>query len=211
MIYSKCNFRKFGEIYDLNQFTASLDEKVALEMDSQSAEISNGRITTVRVPYMVSNEFIKSKIEPIFKSTRSLRLSTYFPSSTMEHRRMNPYACLAMFDTLRLRPELQESIDSMIGTLRSLNPHSEQRFIAIDYRVETMLGSSSSHCHDDDATEIEHCFDAKELALFLNKIGFKNETTIYLTLNGWHTDVEDLRNAFPNTFTKVTFMIFSFL
>lgn len=196
----KSNSRVFGEIYDLEKFTTSLDEKLPVAMDSQSVDISNQRITTVRVPNMVSNEFIKSNIEPIFKSKRNLRLSIYFPS-TMEHKRMNPYACLGMFDTLMLRPELQASIDSMIGTLKSLNPHSEGRFLTVDYKPETM--PESSQCLHDNAIGIKHCFDAKEIALFLKKIGFENETTIYLTLNGWHTSIEHLRNIFPNTFTKV--------
>ncbi|XP_019154517.1 PREDICTED: uncharacterized protein LOC109151062 [Ipomoea nil] len=182
--------RKFGEIYDLEKFTASLDEKVATQaMDSQFAETSNQRVTTVRVPNMVSKEFVKSNIEPIFKTTRNLRLFVYFPSS-MKQKRMNPYACLGMFDTLMLRPELQESIDSMIGTLKTLNPNSEGRFVAVDYKaVEAMQPGSSS-------------FDANEIASFMKKIGFENKTTVYLTLNGWHTSIEHFRNVFPNTFTK---------
>nr|GMD57052.1 protein MANNAN SYNTHESIS-RELATED 1-like [Ipomoea batatas] len=198
--------RMFGEIYDLEKFIESLDEKVmAHAMDSEIAKIYNQRVTTVKVPNMVSLEFIKSNIEPIFKSTRNLRLSIYFPS-TKEQTRMSPYGCLGTFDTLMLRPELQKSIDSMIGTLRSLNPNnSEGRFVAVDYKVvETMPQSSDSSCPLDNTTGIKHCFDAKEIAHFLKKIGFENGTTIYLTLNGWHTSIEHLRKVFPNTFTKDT-------
>ncbi|XP_019154518.1 PREDICTED: uncharacterized protein LOC109151063 [Ipomoea nil] len=191
----------FGEIYDLEKFTASLDEKVPQAMDSQLAEISNQRVTTVKVPNMVSQEFIKSNIEPIFKSTRNLRLSIYFPSSTKEQITMNPYGCLGTFDTLMLRPDLQESIDSMIGTLKSLNPNSKGRFVAVDYKVVETI-PENTECPLDNATGINHCFDAKEIAHFLKKIGFQNETTIYLTLNGWHTSIQHLRNIFPNTFTK---------
>nr|GMD55483.1 protein MANNAN SYNTHESIS-RELATED 1-like [Ipomoea batatas] len=178
--------RPFGEIYDLEKFTATLEEKVPTlqAMDAQFAEISNQRITTVRVPNMVSKEFVKSKIEPIFKTSRNLRLSIFFPSS-MKHKRMNPYGCLATFDnSLMLKPELQASMDSMVGTLRSLNPRSHGRFVV----VQTMPGSG---------------FDAKEIASFMKKIGFENETTVYLTLNGWDTSIiENFRNIFPNTFTK---------
>nr|GMD49994.1 protein MANNAN SYNTHESIS-RELATED 1-like [Ipomoea batatas] len=183
--------RMFGEIYDLEKFTESLDEKVMAQgMDSQIAKIYNQRVTTVKVPNMVSLEFIKSNIEPIFKSTRNLRLSIYFPS-TKEQTRMSPYGCLGTFDTLMLRPELQKSINSMIKTLRSLNPNnSEGRFVAVDYKVvETMPQSSDSSC-------------PQEIAHFLKKIGFENGTTIYLTLNGWHTSIEHLTKVFPNTFTK---------
>nr|GLL39292.1 uncharacterized protein LOC109151062 [Ipomoea trifida] len=178
--------RPFGEIYDLEKFTATLDEKVPTlqAMDAQFAEISNQKVTTVRVPNMVSKEFVKSKIEPIFKTSRNLRLSIFFPSS-MKHKRMNPYGCLAMFDnSLMLKPQLQASMDSMVGTLRSLNPRSHGRFVS----VQTMPGSG---------------FDAKEIASFMKKIGFENETTVYLTLNDWDTSIiENFRNIFPNTFTK---------
>nr|GME05265.1 serine/threonine-protein kinase CTR1-like isoform X1 [Ipomoea batatas] len=178
--------RLFGEIYDTEKFTATLKEKVPTlqAMDAQFAEISNQKVTTVRVPNMVSKEFVKSKIEPIFKTSRNLRLSIFFPSS-MKHKRMNPYGCLATFDnSLMLKPELQASMDSMVGTLRSLNPRSHGRFVS----VQTMPGSG---------------FDAKEIASFMKKIGFENETTVYLTLNGWDTSIiENFRNIFPNTFTK---------
>nr|GME05266.1 protein MANNAN SYNTHESIS-RELATED 1-like [Ipomoea batatas] len=163
--------RMFGEIYDLEKFIESLDEKVmAHAMDSQIAKIYNQRVTTVKVPNMVSLEFIKSNIEPIFKSTRNLRLSIYFPS-TKEQMRMSPYGCLGTFDTLMLI-------------------------------VETMPQSSDSSCPLDNTTGIKHCFDAKEITHFLKKIGFENGTTIYLTLNGWHTSIEHLTKVFPNTFTK---------
>nr|GLL39293.1 uncharacterized protein LOC109151061 [Ipomoea trifida] len=164
--------RMFGEIYDLEKFIESLDEKVmAHAMDSEIAKIYNQRVTTVKVPNMVSLEFIKSNIEPIFKSTRNLRLSIYFPS-TKEQTRMSPYGCLG-------------------------------RFVVVDYKVvETMPQSSDSSCPLDNTTGIKHCFDAKEIAHFLKKIGFENGTTIYLTLNGWHTSIEHLRKVFPNTFTK---------
>ncbi|RAL53734.1 hypothetical protein DM860_015462 [Cuscuta australis] len=194
---------KFGDIYDVKKLVESLDGKVSLAMDPQDVEVSNSKkVTTVRVPNMVSKEFINSRIEPIFTRT-NLRLATYFPSP--EHKsKPNPYACLAMFDTLKLRPELQESIDSMVLTLRSLSSHSRGRFIAVDYRTETLLHQSSSKCHEDNATtEARNCIDdAKHIALFLQKVGFAKETTIYLTLNEWHSSVEPLREAFPNTYTK---------
>ncbi|CAH9140959.1 unnamed protein product [Cuscuta epithymum] len=192
--------RKFGDIYDVKKFVESLDKKVPLVMDHQATEISNQKVNKVKVPNMVSKEFISSKVEPVFKSTPNIRIATYFPASMEQTRKLNPYACLAVFDTLKLRPELQESIDTMVLTLRSLSSHSQGRFVAVDYRVES-LPEGGSKCPDSE-TSTQNCIDANDIVMHLQKIGFPRETTIYLTLNGWDSSLEHFRKAFPNTYTK---------
>ncbi|CAI9766426.1 unnamed protein product [Fraxinus pennsylvanica] len=42
----------------------------------------------------------------------------------------------------------------------------------------------------------------QKIGEFLKKIGFHKETTIYLTQTGWRSRLDELKNIFPNTFTK---------
>ncbi|XP_031096523.1 protein MANNAN SYNTHESIS-RELATED 2-like [Ipomoea triloba] len=159
----------FGEIYDLEKFTASLDEKVAQRLLCHGSDGSGSMFTILEL--------------------------------YVHNFRMNPYVCLGTFDTLMLRPELQESIDSMVATLKSLNPNnSEGRFVAVDYKVETMPQSST---HVLLTTQLESNIALMQMNQTRRLLVLKmKQLFVYLTLNGWHTRIEHLRNIFPNTFTK---------
>ncbi|KAI3447346.1 hypothetical protein Pfo_004011 [Paulownia fortunei] len=193
--------RHFGEIYDVNRFMTSLNGVVQVDKNPP-AGLSNGRLPIVRVPNRVSKDFIASNIEPIFQSKRNLKIVTYFNSSTMnkgkEDKLSDAYQCLAMFESLKLQAELQELVDSMVGTLRSLSHKMRGRFVAVDLRVE-MLEKKSRQ--ETDAAS-KWCYNAEEIGKFLKKIGFHTDTTIYLTQTGWNSSLNALRNVFPNTFTK---------
>ncbi|KAL0337113.1 UNVERIFIED_CONTAM: protein MANNAN SYNTHESIS-RELATED 1 [Sesamum calycinum] len=193
--------RRFGEIYDVDNFIRSLNGVVQVDKNPP-AEVSNGRLPIVRVPNRVSEDFIASKVEPVFKSKRNLKIATYFNPSAVTKGKVdkssNAYQCLAMFESLKLQTDLQELADSMVGTLRSMSQSSRGRFIAVDLRVE-MLGKKS--CRETDEMS-KQCQNAEEIGLFLKKIGFQTDTTIYLTQTGWHSSLNALRDVFPNTFTK---------
>ncbi|KAL0426647.1 UNVERIFIED_CONTAM: protein MANNAN SYNTHESIS-RELATED 1 [Sesamum latifolium] len=193
--------RRFGEIYDVDNFIRSLNGVVHVDKNPP-AELSNGRLPIVRVPNRVSEDFIASKVEPVFKSKRNLKIVTYFNPSAVSKgkadKSSNAYQCLAMFESLKLQTDLQELADAMVGTLRSMSQSSRGRFIAVDLRVE-MLGKKS--CRETDETS-KQCQNAEEIGVFLKKIGFHTDTTIYLTQTGWHSSLNALRDVFPNTFTK---------
>ncbi|KAK4369991.1 hypothetical protein RND71_009466 [Anisodus tanguticus] len=203
--------RQFGDIYDTKRFMTSLDGTIEVVKDPPM-EASNVNITNIKVPLMVTKDFIASKIQPIFKSKGSLMLSTDLSFSTLakakeiikkdnvkidQNVKMDPYACLAIFGALELQQELNQLVSTMVGTLRSLSYKTNGQFVAVDMKVESL----ASMCKGN-VMKSKHCFNAKEIAEFLKKIGFQRHATIYLTQSGWHSSLDDFRKIFPNTFTK---------
>ncbi|XP_009785320.1 protein MANNAN SYNTHESIS-RELATED 1-like [Nicotiana sylvestris] len=195
--------RQFGDIYDIKRFMTSLDGIVQVVKDPPM-ESSKVNITNIKVPSMVNQDFIASKIQPIFKAKKNLFLSTEFQSSNLakakeiDHNiKMDPNACLAIFGSLDLQQELNQLVSTMVGTLRSLSYKTNGQFVALDLKVEAL----ESMCKGN-VIKTKHCYNAKEIGEFLKKIGFQRHTTIYLTQNGWHKSLDALREIFPNTFTK---------
>ncbi|XP_059287066.1 protein MANNAN SYNTHESIS-RELATED 1-like [Lycium ferocissimum] len=203
------NKRQFGDIYDIERFNTSLNGTVQIVKDPP-LEASNVNITNIKVPFMVTKDFIASKIQPIFNSKGNLMLSTDLSSSTMAKAKeiikkdnvkrtpsMDPNACLAIFGSLELQQELNQLVSTMVGTLRSLSYKTNGQFVAVDLKVESL----ASMCRGN-VMKSKHCFDAKEIGEFLKKIGFQRHATIYLTQSGWHSSLDDFRKMFPNSFTK---------
>ncbi|KAL3644140.1 hypothetical protein CASFOL_012072 [Castilleja foliolosa] len=182
---------KFGEVYNVDKFLASLDGVVRVDINPP-ADLLDARLPIVRVPNRASEEYINSKLKPIFQSRRNIRIVTYFNSSAMikgqVSHQSNAYQCLALFESLKLQPGLQELADSMLGTLRSLSTKMHGRFVAVDLRIKTCQGKK--------------CSSAQEIGDFLKRIGFDTSTTIYVTQTGWHNSLNALRDIFPNSFVK---------
>ncbi|CAA0821442.1 O-fucosyltransferase family protein [Striga hermonthica] len=197
--YKSGEKRSFSEVYNLDKFLASLSGVVPVEK-ALPVKLLYSRLPIVQVPEQVSEEFISSKIMPVYLSKRNLKIFTYFTSSAKVNgsvnQQSNAYQCLAMFESLKLQPWLQKLADSMVGTLRSLSMTMGGRFLVVDFRVE-MLGQLA--CMDS-------CLSAQEIGMFLEKIGFHPNTTIYLTQTGWHNSLDALRSIFPNTFIKDAIM-----
>ncbi|XP_010276723.1 PREDICTED: uncharacterized protein At1g04910-like [Nelumbo nucifera] len=195
--------RNFQEIYDVEKFVKSLDGVIEISKD-QPAQISKGKLAVVKVPNWVTKDFIEEQIEPIFRTTGTLRLVTYFPSVNMkkteEKKDSDSIACLAMFHTLKLQPEVHEVVDSMVGRLRTLSRKSDGQFIAVDLRVEML---ESKGCQ---GSGKKSCYNAQEIGEFLRKIGFSRGTTIYLTQSWWHSSFDALKEIFPNVYTKENIM-----
>ncbi|KAL3644146.1 hypothetical protein CASFOL_012078 [Castilleja foliolosa] len=191
----------FGEVYDVDTFLESLGGVVRVDKNP-SAELLDARLPIVQVPNRVSEEYISSKIKPIFQRRRNIKIVTYFNSSVMMKGQSNAYQCLAMFESLKLQPGLQELADSMLGTLRSLSTKMHGRFIAIDLMVET---TGNKTCQETDNVS-KKCSNAQEIGEFLKRIGFHTSTTIYLTQSGWHNSLNALRDIFPNSFVKDAIM-----
>lgn len=187
----------------------SLDGTIQVVKDPPM-EASKVNITNIKVPFMVTKDFIESKIQPIFKAKGNLMLTPNLSPSTMsktkeiikkDNIKMDPYACLAIFGSLELQQELNQLVSSMIGTLRSLSYKTNGQFVAVDLKVEALGNLCKGN-----VIKTKDCFNAKDIGEFLKKIGYQRHTTIYLTQSGWHGSLDDFRKIFPNTFTKVTFM-----
>ncbi|KAI8544813.1 hypothetical protein RHMOL_Rhmol08G0324100 [Rhododendron molle] len=191
--------RNFGGIYDIDKFVKSLYGVVRVAK-YQPPDISSQNLAVVRVPNRVSENHIAEQINPIFRTKGNIRLATYFPSVNMrkteEISNLNSLACLAMFGTLELQPEVHEVVESIIERLRTLSRKSDGQFIAVDLRVEML---EKKGCQRSGA---KSCYSPEEIALFLRKIGFDKDTTIYLTQSRWDSSLDALKDFFPRTYTK---------
>ena len=170
----------------------------------QPAEISARNLAVVRVPNRVTENHIAENIEPIFSRKGNIRLATYFPSVNMKKTEqkssMDSVACLAMFGTLELQPEVHEVVDSIIERLRTLSRKSDGRFIAVDLRVDML---EKKGCQESGAAGAKSCYSPEEIVLFLRKIGFEKDTTVYLTQSRWDSRLDVLKDFFPKTYTVV--------
>ncbi|OMO76106.1 GDP-fucose protein O-fucosyltransferase [Corchorus capsularis] len=199
--------RKFEDIYDVEKFIISLDGvvKVAKELPS---DISIRNLAAVKVPNRVSEDHILENVEPIFKSKGNIRLATYFPTvnmrKTAQKSSVDSVACLGMFGTLELQPQVNEVVESMIERLRTLSRKSGGQFIAVDLMVEIL---ENKNCHGSGSTGApKSCYNAQEIAVFLRKVGFDTDTTIYLTQSRWDNSLSVLKDIFPKTYTKESIM-----
>lgn len=177
--------------------------KVAKELPN---EISIRDLAAVKVPNRVTEDHIVENVEPIFKSKGNIRLATYFPTvnmrKTAQKSSVDSVACLGMFGTLELQPQVNEVVDLMIERLKTLSRKSDGQFIAVDLRVEIL---ENKNCHGSGSTGAKSCYNAQEIALFLRKVGFDTDTTIYLTQSRWDSSLSVLKDIFPKTYTKVRY------
>ncbi|XP_050289143.1 protein MANNAN SYNTHESIS-RELATED 1-like isoform X1 [Quercus robur] len=198
--------RNFGDIYDVENFVKSLDGVVKVAKD-QPSEISTRNIAVVKVPNRVTENYIVEHVEPVYKQKGNIRLVTYFPSVNMRKSvktsSTSSVACLAMFGSLQLQPEIQEVVDSMVERLRTLSRKSDGQFIAVDLRVDML---EKKGCHENGDTGRKTCYSAQELAEFLKKTGFDKDTPVYLTESRWQSSLDALKDLFPKTYTKESIM-----
>ena len=119
----------------------------------QPSEISTRNIAVVKVPNRVTEDYIVEHVEPVYKQKGNIRLVTYFPSVNMRKSvktsSTSSVACLAMFGSLQLQPEIQEVVDSMVERLRTLSRKSDGQFIAVDLRVDML---EKKGCHENGDT-----------------------------------------------------------
>ncbi|XP_010550817.1 PREDICTED: uncharacterized protein LOC104821598 [Tarenaya hassleriana] len=194
--------RNFEDIYDADKFIRNL-EGVVKVVKQLPEEISLRNMAIVKVPTRVSKDYIKESIEPIFRSKGNIRVATYFPSVNLrkssQDGETDPVACLAMFGSLELQPEVNKVVESMVERLKTLSRKSGGRFIAVDLRLEIL---EKKNCHETSIAKSKTCYDSQEIAVFLRKIGFNTDTTIYLTQPRWNSSLNILKDIFPKTYTK---------
>ncbi|CAN6820095.1 unnamed protein product [Brassica oleracea] len=194
----------FEDIYDVDKLVKSL-ESVIKVVKKLPSHVSLRDIAIVKVPTRVAEDYIKEHISPIFKSKGNIRVTTYFPSvnlrkSSLDGGETDPVSCLAMFGSLELQPGVNELVEAMIQRLKK---KSNGRFIAIDLRVEIL---EKKNCRETGAGGSKTCYNAQEIAVFLRKLGFDGDTTIYLTQPRWESSLNILKDIFPKTFTKEAIM-----
>ncbi|KAL6496885.1 hypothetical protein OROGR_028814 [Orobanche gracilis] len=198
--------RNFEDVYDVENFIASLDGVVKV-VKSQPSELSARNLAVVKVPNRVSEGHIADAIEPLFRTKGNIRLVTYFPSVNMkknkEKTNTDSIACLAMFGTLEPQAEVREVVDSIVDRLKTVSRKSSGQFVAIDLRIDIL---EKKGCHTNGGSGSKSCYSPQEIALFLKKIGFEKDTTIYVTQTKWHSSLDALKDFFPKTYTKESIM-----
>ncbi|KAL6560042.1 hypothetical protein OROGR_005159 [Orobanche gracilis] len=198
--------RNFEDVYDVENFIASLDGVVKV-VKSQPSELSARNLAIVKVPNRVSEGHIAEVIEPLFRTKGIIRLVTYFPSVNMkknkEKTNTDSIACLAMFGTLEPQAEVREVVDSIIERLKTVSRKSSGQFVAIDLRIDIL---EHKGCHTNGGSGSKRCYGPQEIALFLKKIGFGKDTTVYVTQTKWHSSLDALKDFFPKTYTKESIM-----
>ncbi|PON53203.1 GDP-fucose protein O-fucosyltransferase [Parasponia andersonii] len=194
--------RSFEEIYDVEKFVRSLDGVVRVTKEPP-AKLSTRNLAVVKVPNRVTEDYIAEHIEPIYRNKGTIKLATYFPSVNMKktdkESSSDSVACLAMFGTLELQPEIQEVVDSMVERLRTLSRKSDGQFVAVDLRLELL---EHKGCRAESESGTKSCYSADEIGSFLKKLGFSKDTTIYLTESKWDSSLDYLKDVFPKTYTK---------
>ncbi|KAK4269574.1 hypothetical protein QN277_022713 [Acacia crassicarpa] len=194
--------RNFEEIYDVDAFMKSMDGVVRVVKDLPDY-ISSRNIAAVKVPNRVTEDYIAARVQPIYRSKGNIRLATNFPSINMrkggKKGNSDSVACLAMFGSLELRPQIRELIKSTVESLRTLSQKSDGRFVAVDLRVDMLDGKG---CEGSNDKQEKNCFNAQEIAVFLRKIGFDKDTTVYVTGSRWDSSLDSLKDLFPKTVTK---------
>ncbi|KAE9621254.1 hypothetical protein Lal_00023657 [Lupinus albus] len=195
--------RNFEDIYDVDMFKKSMEGVVRVVKDLPD-NISKKKVAAVKVPNRVTEDYIVTHVQPIYRSKGNIRLATYFPSVNMRKEGGNgdsdSIACLAMYGSLELQPEIKDLVDLMVERLRTLSRKSDGQFIAVDLRVE-MLDKKGCQGGGNGKKE-KSCYNAVEIAKFLRKIGFQKDTTIYVTESRWDSTLDSLKDLFPKTYTK---------
>uniref|UniRef100_A0A6I9RJC4 O-fucosyltransferase family protein n=1 Tax=Elaeis guineensis var. tenera TaxID=51953 RepID=A0A6I9RJC4_ELAGV len=195
--------KNFEDMYDSDKFMRSMDGVIKI-VKEVPAEVATEKPAVVRVPNRVSEDFIMANVEPIFRTKNYLRLATFFPSINMKVREkrnddLDSTACLAMFSSLELKPEIYEVAERMVERLKTISRKSDSHFIAVDLRVDILEKKSCKESRDRGR---KSCYSAQEIGDFLRKIGFNGDTTIYLTQTWWHESLNSLKEIFPKTYTK---------
>ncbi|XP_020083157.1 uncharacterized protein LOC109706623 [Ananas comosus] len=201
--YELGNKRNFKDMYDVDKFMRSLDGVIKV-VKALPDELASRQPAVVRVPNRVSEDFIVESIKPIFQTNNYLRLAIVFQSISFRLREkknieLDSTACLAMFSSLELKPEINEVGERMVERLKTLSRKTDGQFVAVDLRVE-MLEKKS--CKVSGGARRKSCYNAQEVADFLRKVGFSQDTTVYLTQTWWHESLNPLKEAFPKTYTK---------
>lgn len=195
--------RKFEDMYDVEKFTSSLNGVVKV-VHKLPDEWTAKKPAVIRVPNRVTEEFILETIQPIFQTNSYLRLAIIFSSVSLKpkgtnNKDLDSTACHAMFSGLKLKPEYSEVSKQMLDRLKELSKKSDGKVLAVDMRTD-LLGKKI--CKTSGGARRKGCYNPQEVLNFLKKVGFAANTTIYLTETWWHKGLNNLKKAFPNTYTK---------
>lgn len=134
---------KFEEIYDADKFIYSLRDVVKVARQLPTDRIAK-RTVVIKIPHRVTEEYIAEKVEPLFRRTRSIMLSIFYPSIDMKIKEgSNPVIesvrCFGMYGVLEFHPDIKRVGDKMLKKLHDAEDGSLRHFVAIDLRMDILL------------------------------------------------------------------------
>ncbi|KAL5647971.1 hypothetical protein ACJX0J_042326, partial [Zea mays] len=130
-----------------------------------------------KIPRIITKDDASSKV--VRNITLSLR-----PKET-SNKDLDATACLAMFSDLEPKHEYYEVARKMLDRLQELSKKSDWK-----------------SCKPTSGARRKGCYNPDEVLAFLRSVGFSANITIYLTETWWHKGLNDLKEDFPNTYTK---------
>lgn len=197
---------KFEEIYDADKFIYSLRDVVKVARQLPNDRIAK-RTVVIKIPHRVTEEYIAEKVEPLFRRTRSIMLSIFYPSIDMKIKEgSNPVIesvrCFGMYGVLEFHPDIKRVGDKMLKKLHDAEDGSLRHFVAIDLRMDILLEKGCENAGGSIRPGTKKCFGAQDIGIFLRKVGFQTDTPLYLTQSTWHENLNSLKDIFPNVYTK---------
>nr|K7R4D4.1 RecName: Full=Protein MANNAN SYNTHESIS-RELATED; Short=TfMSR; AltName: Full=O-fucosyltransferase; Short=O-FucT; AltName: Full=O-fucosyltransferase family protein; AltName: Full=TfDUF246 [Trigonella foenum-graecum]AFV79649.1 mannan synthesis-related protein [Trigonella foenum-graecum] len=199
------NSMNLGDIYDVENVLNKLNGLVKVTK-TLPPHVSTRNTPIVRVPNKVSQDYIMKKLKPIYQAKGIIKIESYFPSKNTISRNNNSLEsllCQTMFGgTLELKKEIQEEAESIVQKLETWSQESNGPFVAVDLRIEGL----KNECNGKDGKGRKQCYQGHEIGEFLKRIGFGQETVIYVTQTKWSPDLNSLRYMFPKTYTKENIM-----
>ncbi|XP_058766917.1 protein MANNAN SYNTHESIS-RELATED-like [Vicia villosa] len=183
-----------GGVYDVENILNKLNGLVKVTK-TLPPQVSTRNTPIVRVPNKVSEDYIVKKIKPIYKTKGIIKIESNFPSRN--NNSLELLSCQAMFGTLELKSEIQEVAESIVQNLQTWSQESNGQFVAVELRTG---------CNGKDESGRKQCYQGHEIGEFLKKIGFGQETVVYVTQTKWSTDLNSFRYMFPKTYTKENVM-----
>ncbi|GAU40188.1 hypothetical protein TSUD_374960 [Trifolium subterraneum] len=193
------NSMNLGDIYGVENISNKLNGLVRVTK-ALPPQMSTRNTPIVRVPNKVSQDYIIKKIKPIYKAKGIIKIESYFSSSI--NNNLDSLACQAMFGTLQLKSEIQEVAESIVQNLQTWSQESNGQFVAVDLRTEVL----KNECNGKDEKGRKQCYQGNEIGEFLKKLGFGQETVVYVTQTKWSPNLNSLRYMFPKTYTKENIM-----
>ncbi|XP_076908871.1 protein MANNAN SYNTHESIS-RELATED 1-like [Bidens hawaiensis] len=199
IIGSKGEKRGFEEIYDAERFISSMSGVVQVERRKYSNAFK--KVVSVKIPYNANQEYIITNVKHLFKVALTVRVITDFPPLAMREgkvdKNMNPSSCWAIFKALRLKPELQDLMNSIVKRLK--NHGQDHTLTAIDYKGE-MMGTGI--CGTNAVKGMKHCYNPVDIAQFLQRVGYPRDSPIYVTQSKPGYSLRSLKDLYPNLLTK---------
>ncbi|KAH9304949.1 hypothetical protein KI387_009353, partial [Taxus chinensis] len=201
---------KFEQIYEPEKFMDSLSGVVKVARQVPNNKIAR-KTAVVRIPHRVTQEYIAENVELLFRKKRSIVLSIFFPSIDMKIKKgskpdIESVRCLGMYGALEFQPQIRRVGDKMLKKLRDAEDGSARHFVAVDLRMDILLQRGCENIDGSLRSGTKKCFGAQDVGIFLRKVGFQEDTPLYLTESTWHENLNSLKDIFPNVYTKENIM-----